>query len=124
MRKIMVSKNLQNMLEKIIFDEIYLFELKNTINKVAIGQISPKSVRKLIIEHKTHLFEKILGLFPYYLKYISNNRSLEQFTGESMEKNVKNNTELVKELEEKNKFLEEIGIRVNGIYKKLELEVL
>ncbi len=118
----MVSKDLQNMLEKIIFDETYLEQLKNSINRVATGQLSPKSVRKLVIEHKTHLFQNMLELFPYYLNQVNNDRSLEQFTGESMEKNINNNTELIKELEGKNKFLEEIGVRVNNIHKKLKLE--
>ncbi len=118
----MVSKDLQNMLEKIIFDEVYLEQLKNSINRVATGQLSPKSVRKLIFEHKTHLFQNMLELFPYYLNQVNNDRSLEQFTGESMEENIDNNTELIKELEEKNKFLEEIGVRVNNIHKKLKLE--
>ena len=65
----------------------------------------------------------MLELFPYYLNQVNKDRSLEQFTGESMEENIDNNTELIKELEEKNKFLEEIGVRVNNIYKKLKLDV-
>ncbi len=118
----MVSKNLQNMLENILFDETHLEQLKDSINKVATGQLTPKSVRKLIIEHKTYSFQKILKLFPYYLKRINTNRSLEQYTGEVIEKTDNNDSELMKELEEKNKFLEEIGVRVNNIYKKLKLE--
>ena len=119
----MVSKDLQNMLEKIIFDEVYLEQLKNSINRVAVGQLSPKSVRKLIFEHKTHLFQNMLELFPYYLNQVNNDRSLEQFTGEIIEKKGNNDSELMTKLEEKNRFLEEIGVRVNNIYKKLKLDV-
>ena len=119
----MVSKYLQDMLENKLFDEVYLKELKDSISKVAKGQLTPKSVRKLIIDHKTYSFQKILGLFPFYHKRIKEKCSLEQFIGESMEENVNNDSKLKKELEEKNKFLEEIGVRVNNIYKKLKLDV-
>ena len=115
----MENKNLQNMLEKILFDEKYLEQLKISINKVASGRLSPKEVRKLVIKHKTKCFEDVLELFPYYLNQVNNNHSLKEYTGEL---NRENDPEILNELEEKTSILEQIKVRVNNICKKLKLD--
>ncbi|MFX1377896.1 MAG: hypothetical protein ACFFA4_02285 [Promethearchaeota archaeon] len=105
---------LYEMLEKIIFDEAQLNILKKGIEKVADGYLTPKELRKQIIELRIRLIEQLIEFFPFFLNQSLTENKLNEFT-ETGDLSI-----LSKELEEKNSLFEEIGTKVNNIYRKLK----
>ncbi|MFX1386599.1 MAG: hypothetical protein ACFE9M_05220 [Promethearchaeota archaeon] len=105
---------LYNMLEKILFDENHLMKLKTGIDKVFNGQISSKELRKQIIELRVEIIEKLIEFFPFYLKQITTKNKLNEFIEKKLSP-----SPLSTELQEKNKLLEEVAIRINTIYEKM-----
>ncbi len=105
---------LYEMLEKIVFNETQLLTLKKGIEKVADGYLTPKSLRKQIIELRAKLIEELIEFFPFYLKQSTTKNKLTSFT------DLDDTSLISEELEEKNNLLEEVGYKVNNIYKKLK----
>lgn len=105
---------LYDMLEKIILDKNDLGILKTDIDKVSTGEISPKKFRKQIFDNRISFIERIIEFAPYYVKRKGNIKSLDEFTRE------KEDPKLDEELIKKKKLIEEIGLRVNKIVKKLK----
>jgi hypothetical protein len=101
---------LYEMLEKIVFNEAQLMILKNGIEKVANGYLTPKQ----IIELRVKLIEDLIEFFPFYLKQSSIENKLSIFTDSN------NSSSTSAELEERNNLLEEVGCRINNIYRTLK----
>jgi len=101
------------MLEKMLFNEKDLNALKIAIDNMNMEKISPKELRKYIIESRVKIIEKLLKFFPFYLKQVTIEKSLEDFSRPHT------NIKLEQELQEKNEFLKEVGSRVNKIHVKL-----
>jgi len=106
---------LYDMLEKILFDENQLTKLKDGIEEVSTGRLSPKLLRKRIIELRVEIVEKLLELFPFYLKQITVNHKINQVTEKKL-----TSTPSSEELQEKNELLEQVAIKINSIYDKLK----
>ena len=104
---------LHNIIENVLFNEEQLNQLKQLINDLSDGLLSPKEFRAYIIRQKNLHVEKILELFPYFMRQMKMKDSLSQFTGDSLNDKTHN------ELQEKDKFIEHIAIRINKIFNKL-----
>ncbi len=100
-------------IEEILFDEKQLAGLKELINRLYDNSLTPKEFKTYILKQKAKNLQEIFELFPYYVKQIKINNSLRQYTGDSL------SSELRNELQEKDKFLEQVGIRVNYLVNKL-----
>ena len=96
-----------DLLEKILFDSEHLEILKDTINKVSIGQLVPKELWKLIVEKRAQLMEEVIIFVKFQRKQ----------TIDRISTTVPTDTE--HKLKEKDEKLEEVGIRINRIYQKL-----
>ncbi|MFX1479635.1 MAG: hypothetical protein ACFFCI_16050 [Promethearchaeota archaeon] len=101
------------MIEKILFDERELEILKSLITDVSTGKIPPKKLKLAIIENRARIINRISHIFPFYYKQLTNQREIDNFTYNGNISNVEN------ELEEKNKFLEELGEKLYTIKTKL-----
>jgi len=106
---------LYDMLEKILFDENHLIKLKDGIEEVSTGRLSPKLLRKQIIELRVEIVEKLLELFPFYLKQITVNHEINEVTEKKLI-----STPSSEEIQEKNELLEQVAIKINSIYEKLK----
>ncbi len=114
MEKIMTENDiLFTGIEDILFDEEQLDHLKILIKKLYNNTVTPKEFKTFILKQKANSLKRIFGLFPYYIKQIKINDSLRQYTEGSL------NSDSTNELQEKNKFLEQVGIRVNYLVNKL-----
>ncbi len=100
-------------IEEILFNEEQLAELKELINKLYDNSLTPKEFKTYILKQLAKNQQKLLELYPYYIKQIKISNSLSQYTRETF------SSELRKELQEKEKLLEKIGIRVNHLVDKL-----
>ena len=109
-------QNLNEILEKLVFDDGDLTNLKVSIDKVITGQISRRQFRETIIESRSRIIERITEFIPFYLRQKKKDDVLNKFTEPD---NHMISSELEEQLNEKNKFIEEVGIKISNIYEKL-----
>ncbi|MFX0136971.1 MAG: hypothetical protein ACFFDN_25255 [Candidatus Hodarchaeota archaeon] len=105
------ENNIEEILEKIVFDKDNLAILKTAINKVDSGEISSKELRQQIIELRTRLLNRLIKYIPFYLKLVTTKKSLGEFS-----KDKTNTTQLQQELQERNELLKKVGSCINKIY--------
>ena len=106
------KKLLIEMIEQILLNEKELEILKVLINELSAGKIDTKQLKMAIIKSRATALKRIIDIFPFFHKRIINQQEIDKFTD-----NI--NPEVIQELEEKDKFLEEIGIRINNIVSNL-----
>ena len=106
------KKLLIEMIEQILLNEKELEILKVLINELSAGKIDTKQLKMAIIKSRATALKRIIDIFPFFHKRIINQQEIDKFTG-----NI--NPEVIQELEEKDKFLEEIGVRINKIVNNL-----
>jgi len=105
------NKVLYENLEKILFKEARLISLKEGINKVAMGKISVRDFKDQFFKAQMQILKELFEFFPFYNKGVNATLALNSFTDKK---------ETSPDLEERNKFLKEIGIRIQRIYDKLK----
>ena len=113
----MPIKYLNEMLEKLVFEEEDLKNLKFSIEHVVKGHMTTKQLREQIIESRSKIIERIIEYIPFYIKQWAIGNSINEFTSSP---SIDSNSELEEKSNEKDKFLEEIGIRINKIHEKLK----
>ncbi len=106
--------NIEEVLEKIIFDKENLAELKKALIIAKSGELSIPELGKKILELRSRIFESLKKFIPFHLKLTTNHNSLEQFSKKSF-----NAAQLERELEEKNQLLETIESRINQLIENL-----
>ncbi|MHA2390623.1 MAG: hypothetical protein ACXAEX_01535 [Promethearchaeota archaeon] len=108
------QKLLSEMIEKILFDEKDLENLKELINNVSLGKIDPKSLKTMIINNRVKIMRRILNVFPFYRKRVENQQELDKFSRNE------NTSTLLKDLEERNNLLQLVGEKIHNIEMKLQ----
>lgn len=104
------------MVEEILLNEGELESLKLLINDLKTGKIDSRQLKIAIIKSRANALKRIIDIFPFFHKRIVNQQEIDKFvTGNNIHPGV------ILELEEKNKFLEEIGARINKIASNLKL---
>jgi len=96
----------EELLEKIVFNPEELNILKKTITDLSVGIIKPQQLKKLILKNYIRIFEEVSEFIPFYFEQELKKRSIDP--------------NLSEEIREKDKFLEELGERINNIYLKLK----
>lgn len=110
------KKLMVEMVEEILLNKDELESLKILINDLSTGKIESKQLKIAIIKSRANALERILDIFPFFHKRIINQQEIDKFT------DINNSSpDLIQELEEKNKFLEELGIRINKIASNLKI---
>ena len=109
------KKLLLEMIEQILLNEKELESLKLLINDLSAGKIDSKQLKIAIIKSRSNALKRIINVFPFFHKRIINQQEIDKFTV-----NNSIHPELIQELEEKNNFLEEIGIRIDRIANTLK----
>lgn len=108
------KKELVEMIEQILLNKQELETLKALINDLNAGKINSKQLKIAIIKSRAKALKRVIDIFPFFHKRIINQQEIDKFTG------VNNyHLELDQELEEKNIFLEEVGIRIHKIVSNL-----
>jgi hypothetical protein len=105
---------LGEMVEKILFDEKELGELKDLITAVRTQKVPARKLKERILETRGSMVSRILQLFPVYNKSLSNHKEIETFGN--------GNAEMTKELEEKNSLLEQVGTKLQELEVRLQKE--
>lgn len=102
-------------IERIIFNEMDLIELKKAINNFSTGMADIKQVKKIIIKSRLRILEELMAFIPFYLEQISMCQQSNDSTNLTKLANLKG----IKELEEKNKLLEILGNKLNHLHEKI-----
>ncbi len=94
-------------LEKIIFNEKDFEDLKLIINKLGNGNSNVKQLKRKIINSRVLILKNISKFIAFHLKK------------QGVNLNSSKDSEITKEAQEKNNFLEEIALRIENLYQKL-----
>ena len=89
--------------------------MKLLINDLSTDKIDSKQLKIAIIKSRVDALKRIINIFPFFHRRIINQQEIDKFTV-----NTSNSPEMIQELEEKDKFLEEIGVRINTILSNLK----
>ena len=105
---------LNGLLERIIFNKPQSKELGALIKSLNLSEQKFLKLKDHIIESRAIMIEELVKVFPFYISQILEKRKLDGFiNNDDVEK-------LKKEIVEKNKFLQKVGIRLNSLYVKME----
>ncbi len=104
------EKMLSESLEKIIFQEHDLGEIKETLSNLMLGTIEPKRFKEMIVELRFKLLEELLKFFPFYIEFCKNQKDLNKFTSQTA----------VLGLKERDALLTEVATRLNTIHTRLK----
>ena len=109
MAKSQEIEDFEQVLEKIIFDEDELTELKNVVGEFVKGKVQPRQLKKEILLCRSRILEDLKEFVLFYI-----NSKKQEKERETMDFKLK------QELEERNKLLEIVANRVNQLVSKLE----
>ncbi|MFW9822046.1 MAG: hypothetical protein ACFFE4_03880 [Candidatus Thorarchaeota archaeon] len=112
------KKLLSEMLEQILLNELELESLKLLINELSNGKISAKQLKIAIVKSRVNALKRVLDIFPFFHNRITTQKELEKL---SFEEKFKPNLDLdlKQELDERDRFLEQIGERIYHILENL-----
>lgn len=105
---------LNDMIEKILLDDNSLNVIKEAIDEVSKGIKTQREFREIFIKKREEELRQLCNLFPYYMKRAMNQQSIRDFAQNT------NDSQLEKELQERNQFFEQFGLRIKTIYEKLK----
>ena len=109
MTKSQEIEDFEHVLEKIIFDEDELNELKIVVGEFTKGNIQPIQLKKRILLCRSRILEDLKEFVLFYINSKKQGKELETV-----------DFKLSKELEERNEFLEIVANRVNQLVAKLK----
>ncbi len=109
---------LNSTVEKIIFNEQDLNNLKNSIEYFSSKRIGVKEIKQKIVDYLMTIYNNLLKFLPYYLKSATNQNLIERYNSNEVSNDKLKKLEI--ELSEKNKFLEEVGSVIDRIFNKVE----
>ncbi len=105
---------LDDMLEKIVFEEKNLQKLRNAINRFQSGELSIKAFREQLLLLRVEILDALKLFVPFQINLVSVNKSVSEFAEEGS-----NSSQLQQDLKERNELLETIGSRLNKIFENL-----
>ncbi|MFX1572782.1 MAG: hypothetical protein ACFFB0_08535 [Promethearchaeota archaeon] len=106
------NEMLYNSLEKVIFDEEELENLRQSIDRLSKGQCKPIEVKRQILEFRADLLEQLQGIFQFYHNSFAPKPVNHEIHTQLQEKN--------RLLEEKDTLFEELGKRISNICQRLK----
>lgn len=110
--------NFENMMEKIVFDEAELKELKIAIKNFTEGKTSAKELKHLLLQCRGRMVEDITDFAFFFVK-----KKIQDLAQTNIRKNqispaTKVESQLRKEIEEKNELLETVARRIDRLVSK------
>ncbi|MBD3339676.1 MAG: hypothetical protein GF353_11245 [Candidatus Lokiarchaeota archaeon] len=106
------KKRLEEYLERIVFDERSLSELKNAISSLkgrTCDENDAKRLKELIFSQRMEMYRKMLEFVDYYQATFAKKRAPDREQQKKME-------DIRSELKEKDGLLEDLAVRVGKIW--------
>ena len=102
-------EDFEQVLERIIFDEDELTELKNIVGEFAKGNVQPRQLKKEILICRSRILEDLKEFVLFYINSKMQEKELKTV-----------DFRLKQELAERNELLKTVANRVNQLVSKLE----
>lgn len=115
------NKDFEQVIEKIVFDEEELEELKVTIRKFVEGQLQAKQLKQKLLESRGRMVKEISNFLSFCIDRVRN-------SDQAPECKVSNNsnkldldfTQLRQKIEEKNELLKTVAEKINNLVIKVK----
>ena len=114
----MDNDQIEQIVEKIIFNKSELDQLKIAIKNFSLGKINSKELKQLLLQCRGRMVEEVTD-FVLFIPGRFKNRQVEKSQEEKLNSSTKVESQLRKEIEEKNELLETVAERVNRLVSKL-----
>jgi len=113
---------LENYLEKYVFDESKLKEVKQQLKKREIGDLSEKNLLTIILDYLAHIYENLCSFIPFYFDNIITKQEIQSFSEKinSSQEKTDDSIHIRDQLREREDFLEEIAKRIQKISQRRE----
>ena len=121
MEKSQELANFEQVVEKIIFNDVELEELKIAIKNFTEGKTSGKELKHLLLQCRGRMVEEITD-FGFFFAEKKTKKLMQTLNTQQTSLPTKVESQLKKEIEEKNKLLETVAERVNQLVSKLNNE--
>jgi len=109
MTKSQEIEDFEQVLERIIFDEDELTELKSIVGEFAKGKVQPRQLKKEILLYRSRILEDLKEFVQFYINSKKQEKELKTV-----------DFKLSQDLEERNELLEIVANRVNQLVVKLK----
>ena len=109
MAKSQEIEDFEQVLEKIIFDEEELIELKGVVGEFTEGKVQPIQLKKKILLCRSRMLEDLIEFLLFYINSKKQEKELKTM-----------DFKLKQELDERNELLEMVANRVNQLVAKLK----
>ncbi len=111
--------NFEQMLEKIIFKDEELEELKIAIKNFTERKTSAKELKQLLLQCRSRMTEEVAFFISLFVKKKTQTSGQSQLSKENLPSPTEVELQLRNEIKEKNDLLETVAIRVNNLVSKL-----
>lgn len=112
--------NFEQVVEKIIFNDNELEELKIAIRNFTEGKTSEKELKHLILQFRGRMVEEITDFGFFFAEKRTQNLMQTEINKKPPFSTTKGESQLRKEIKEKNELLENVAIRVNQLVSNLK----
>jgi len=114
----MEKDQIEQIVEKIIFNKSELDQLKIAIKNFSLGKINSKELKQLLLQCRGRMVDEVTD-FVLFIPGRFKNRQVEKNQEQQLISSTKVESQLRKEIEEKNELLETVAERVNRLVSKL-----
>lgn len=114
----MEKDQIEQIVEKIIFNKSELEQLKIAIKNFSLGKINSKELKQLLLQCRGRMVDEVTD-FVLFIPGRFKNRQVEKNQEQQLISSTKVEFQLRKEIEEKNELLETVAERVNRLVSKL-----
>lgn len=119
MKIIQQKPNLDDMLEKIVFEKQNLGKLREAIKKFNSGQLTLTQFREQILLLRIEILEALKSFIPFQIHLVNTNKEVSEFAEGSS-----TSSKLQQEIHERDELLETIGTRLKKIFENLDSSVM
>lgn len=114
-KTIQEGPQLDDMLEKIVFEEQNLRKLRDAINRFQSGELSIKEFREHLLLLRVEILDALKIFVPFQINLKNTKNSVSEFV-----EGGSNLSQLQQDLQERNELLETIATRLNIIFENLD----
>ena len=114
----MDNDQIEQIVEKIIFNKSELEQLKIAIKNFSLGKINSKELKQLLLQCRGRMVDEVTD-FVLFIPGRFKNRQVEKNQEQQLISSTKVEFQLRREIEEKNELLETVAERVNRLVSKL-----
>ena len=124
MTKTQEVEDFEQVIEKIVFDESELDEIKITIRNVSKGTITPKQLKQNLLNYRGRMVKDISNFLSFCINRIrSDDKASEVLKNTIKNQSNQTNIRLQQDLSERNELLKVVATKVNYIVPNIKKKI-